>query len=181
MFMQLFGALEAGGTKVVCAVGTGPDDLRARIEYPTTSPHETISHAIAFLKKQAILEAITAVGIASFGPVDLALASPHYGYITFTPKGGWQNVDLVGQIQRSLNLPMAFDTDVNEAALGEHRWGAGQGVDTFIYLTVGTGIGGGGMAGRRLMHGLLHPEMGHIRLPHDWQDDPFPGACPYPR
>src|SRR5207247_9770024 len=107
--------LRRGGTKVVCAVGPGPDDLRARIEYPTTSPHETISHAIAFLKKQAILEAITAVGIASFGPVDLALASPHYGYITFTPKAGWQNVDLVGQIQRSLNLPMAFVTDVNAA------------------------------------------------------------------
>ena len=177
--MALFGAIEAGGTKFVCAVGTGPEDLRARIEFPTTSPEETISHAVAFFEKQARHEPLAAVGIASFGPIELNPASSHFGCITSTPKAGWQYADLAGLIRRSLNLPVAFDTDVNAAALGEHRWGAAQGLDTFVYVTVGTGIGGGGMVGGQLMHGLLHPEMGHMRVAHDWQADPFPGACPF--
>jgi len=177
--VALLGALEAGGTKFVCAVGTGPDDLRARIEFPTTTPEETIDEAVMFFKEQARREPLAAIGIGSFGPIDVNPASPCFGYITSTPKVGWQNVDLAGLVRRLLNVPVAFDTDVNAASLGEHLWGAARGLDTFIYLTVGTGIGGGGMVEGQLMHGLLHPEMGHMRIAHNLQADPFPGLCPF--
>jgi fructokinase len=115
-----------------------------------------------------------AVGIASFGPVDLAT-----GHITSTPKAGWRNYDLAGTVRQALGVPIAFDTDVNGAALGEARWGAAQGISDFIYLTVGTGIGGGALVNGRPLHGLAHPEMGHIRIPHDLARDPFPGVCPF--
>lgn len=177
--MPLLGGVEAGGTKFVCAVGTGPQDLRARIELPTTSPKETIGRALTFFEEQAKREPLAAIGIASFGPIDMKPKSPHWGYITSTPKLDWQNVDLANPFRRTLNLPVAFDTDVNAAALGERRWGAAQGLDTFVYVTVGTGIGGGGMVGARLMHGALHPEMGHMFIPHNRQADPFPGSCPF--
>jgi fructokinase len=111
--------------------------------------------------------------------VDLDPASPTYGFITSTPKEGWQQTDMAGTVRRSLDLPVGFDTDVNAAALGEHQWGAAQGLDTFVYLTIGTGIGGGAMAGGRLLHGLIHPEMGHLRVPHDVRADPFEGVCPF--
>jgi len=176
MMGKLFGGIEAGGTKFVCAVGTGPDDIRAEARFPTTTPAETIGRAAAFFQEQ---EGVTAVGIASFGPIDPDPHSPTYGHITTTPKPGWANVDLGGEIQRALGVPIVFDTDTNGAALGEWRWGAAQGLDTFIYLTIGTGIGGGGMVNGRLLHGLIHPEMGHIPLPHDWAQDPYPGRCPY--
>lgn len=179
--MPLYGAIEAGGTKFVCAVGTGPDDLRAEVRFPTTTPAETLDRTILFfLEQQTRLgEPVAALGIGSFGPVDPNPASPTFGYITTTPKPGWANTDVVGALRRVFPVPMGFDTDVNAAALGEFRWGAAQGLDTFIYLTIGTGLGGGGMVGGRLIHGLVHPEMGHIRIPHDWAADPFPGACPY--
>lgn len=173
--MQLFGGIEAGGTKFVCAVGTSPNDLH-ETRFPTTSPTETIARAIEFFRAQS---PVVAIGIAAFGPLDLHPASKTWGYITTTPKPGWANVDLAGAIRRALHVPVAFDTDVNVAALGEHRWGAAQGLDSFIYLTIGTGIGGGGLSAGKLLHGLIHPEMGHIRLPHDFARDPFPGACPY--
>ncbi|NUQ36598.1 MAG: ROK family protein [Caldilineales bacterium] len=175
----LFGGIEAGGTKFVCAVGTGPDDIRAEVRFPTTTPDETIGRAIAFFAEQAKGCDLAALGIASFGPVDVNPASPTFGYITATPKPNWSHTDLAGPLRRAFGLPVGFDTDVNGAALGEHRWGAAQGLDTFIYLTIGTGVGGGGMISGRLMHGLVHPEMGHIHLPHDWQADPFPGHCPF--
>ena len=174
---QLYGGIEAGGTKFVCAVGSGPDDMRAEAQFPTTTPEETIGRAIGFFSAQP--EKPAAIGIASFGPVDPEPASPTYGFITTTPKPGWAQTDFAGAVRRALGLPVGFDTDVNGAALGEHRWGAAQGLDTFVYLTIGTGIGGGGMVGGRLMHGLVHPEMGHMRLPHDREVDPFPGICPY--
>lgn len=177
--MQLFGGIEAGGTKFVCAVGTGPNDIRAETRFLTTTPEETIGQAIVFFQEYATRESLAALGIASFGPVDPNPASPTFGYITTTPKPGWANVDFAGAVQRALDLPVAFDTDVNGAALGEHRWGAARGLDTFIYLTVGTGLGGGGLVNGQLMHGLVHPEMGHVRLPHDWEADPFTGNCPY--
>lgn len=177
--MAMFGAIEAGGTKFVCAVGTGPRELRARIELPTTSPTETIGRVIEFFKEQARLEPLSTVGIASFGPLGVNPASPHFGYITSTPKLAWQNTDLAGPIRQGLGVPVAIDTDVNAAALAEHYWGAAQGLKTFVYVTVGTGIGGGGMVEGRLVHGVLHPEMGHMRIAHDWQADPFPGACPF--
>jgi len=170
-----YGGIEAGGTKFVCAVGTAPDDVR-ETRFPTTTPDESINRAIAFFREQP---RITAIGIASFGPIDLHPDSPTFGYITTTPKPGWANTDLAGAIKRALGVSIGFDTDVNVAALGEQRWGAAQGLDTFIYLTIGTGIGGGGLSSGKLLHGLIHPEMGHIRLPHDLARDPFPGACPY--
>ncbi len=171
-----YGGIEAGGTKFICAIGTGPDDLR-QVQFPTTTPAGTIDRAIAFFHEQ--YTPLAAIGIASFGPIDLNPNSPKYGFITTTPKPGWTNTDLAGAVRRALNVPVGFDTDVNGAALGEYRWGAAQGLDTFIYLTIGTGIGGGGLASGRLLRGLIHPEMGHIRIPHDFARDPFPGACPY--
>jgi fructokinase len=176
--MSVYGAIEAGGTKFVCAVGTGPDDLRAETRFPTTTPDETIGRAVAYFEEQAREEPLAAIGIASFGPVDPNPDSPTFGYITTTPKPGWADTDFAGRIRRALGVPVGFDTDVNGAALGEHRWGAAQGTDTFIYLTVGTGIGGGGLANGGPMHGLIHPEMGHVRLPRH-PDDAFPGVCPY--
>ena len=177
--MGILGGIEAGGTKFVCAVGTGPDDIRSEIRFPTTTPEETIGRAIAFFEEQARQNELAAIGISAFGPVDPNPASPTFGFITSTPKPGWTNADLAGAVGRALGLPVGFDTDVNGAALGEYRWGAAQGLDTFLYFTIGTGVGGGGMVGGKLMHGLLHPEMGHMRLPHDWQADPFKGACPF--
>jgi len=178
--MPLWGGIEAGGTKFVCAVGTGPDDVREETRFPTTTPKETIQRAVAFFDEQRRRHGpLDAIGVSSFGPVDPDPASDTFGYITATPKDGWSNTDFVGPIRTALSVPVGFDTDVNGAALGEHRWGAAQGLDTFVYLTIGTGIGGGGLVNARLMHGLVHPEMGHMRLPHDLEVDPFPGACPF--
>jgi fructokinase len=177
--MQVFGGIEAGGTKFVCAIGTGPDDIRAEVRFPTGSPDETIHKAIDFFRQHQDKSSLEAIGIASFGPVDPDRRSTTFGYVTNTPKPGWANTDFVGAIRRALDVPVGFDTDVNGAALGEHRWGAAQGLDTFIYLTIGTGLGGGGMVNGKLIHGLMHPEMGHIRIPHDWEQDPYAGFCPY--
>ncbi len=174
--MTLLGGIEAGGTKFVCIVGTGPDDIQAEARFPTTTPDETIGKAIDFFKANGPVDAI---GIASFGPVDLNPKSPTYGLITSTPKPGWRNTPIVEPIRQAFNVPIGFDTDVNGAALGESEWGAAQGLDTFIYLTIGTGIGGGGLINGRLIHGLVHPEMGHILLPRDPARDPFTGGCPY--
>lgn len=174
--MALYGGIEAGGTKFVCAVGSGPQDLRDIARIPTTTPSETIGHVIDFFSRY---KGLSAIGIATFGPVDLYHNSPTYGYITSTPKPGWAFTDLAGIIGRTLKVHTGFDTDVNGAGLGEHRWGAAQGLDNFIYLTIGTGIGGGGMINGKLMHGLIHPEMGHIRIPHDRQADPYRGHCPF--
>jgi fructokinase len=171
----LCGGIEAGGTKFNCAVGSGPRDLVIK-RIPTTTPDETISRVIAFFREQ---KGISAIGIGSFGPLDLDPSSSTYGYITTTPKPGWASTDLAGAFRRALKVPVGFDTDVNAAAFGEWKWGAARGLDTFIYLTVGTGIGGGGMINGKLMHGLVHPEMGHIRIPHDKSADPYPGCCPF--
>ena len=171
-----YGGIEAGGTKWVCAVGTGPDDLHELVTFPTTTPEETIGRAAEFFASNG---RVAAVGIGSFGPIDLQRGSPTWGRITTTPKPGWAKTDIASALGKALNVPVAVDTDVNAAALGEHRWGAAVALDTFCYITVGTGIGGGGMANGRLMHGLLHPELGHMRIPHDRERDPFDGVCPY--
>ncbi len=177
---MLCGGIEAGGTKFVCVVGSGPDDIRADARIPTTSPADTLGAVLRFFRAQTAQHGpLTAIGIGSFGPVDLHPASSRWGFITSTPKPGWANTDIAGPLCREFGVPVAFDTDVNAAALGEWRYGAAQGLDTFLYLTVGTGIGGGGLVGGRAMHGLVHPEMGHVRVPHDLSADPFPGACPF--
>jgi fructokinase len=165
----MFGAIEAGGTKFVCGTGSGPADLDT-IQVPTTSPSETLRECLAYLASRKPL----AVGIASFGPVNLKT-----GHITSTPKAGWEDFDIAGEVRRGLGVPVGFDTDVNGSAMGEARWGAARGLTDAIYLTVGTGIGGGAISGGRVVHGRQHPEMGHIRLPHNLAADPFPGVCPF--
>jgi fructokinase len=165
-----YGCIEAGGTKFVCGTGSGPDDLTLET-FSTTTPDETIGRAVSFLRGSGEL---SAVGIGSFGPVDLRT-----GFITTTPKLSWQHCDLAGAVRRALGVPVGFDTDVNAAALGEARWGAARGLTDFLYLTVGTGIGGGAVVNGHVLHGLGHPEMGHVRVPHDPARDPYPGGCPF--
>jgi fructokinase len=175
----LYGGIEAGGSKFVCAVGTGPGDVRAEVRFPTTTPEATIGRAIDFLiGQEAAHGPLSAVGVASFGPLDPSPESPTYGFITTTPKPGWAHADFVGRLRARLACPIAFDTDVNAAALAEWRWGAGRGLGVLVYLTVGTGIGGGIAVNGRPLHGLVHPEMGHARPPRD-PADRFAGVCPY--
>jgi fructokinase len=175
----VLGAVEAGGGKFVCGIGSGPRDL-VRTTIPTTTPAETLDRVAQFFLAQPRPPA--ALGVASFGPVDLDPGSPKFGFITSTPKPGWSNVDICGILRRALRVPVAFETDVNAAALAEARWGAASdlkaiGLDDILYITVGTGIGGGALVKGSPLHGLMHPEMGHIRIPHNRDEDPFPGAC----
>jgi fructokinase len=176
----LFGGIEGGGTKFVCAVGTSPQDIRREARFSTTTPAETLQQVIHFFQQaEREFGRLAALGVASFGPLDPHPASATFGRILLTPKPGWSGADIVGTLRAAFDLPIGFDTDVNGAALGEWTWGAARGLDTFLYLTVGTGIGGGAMANGKLLHGLLHPEMGHILLPHDRLRDPFEGVCPF--
>jgi fructokinase len=176
----LLGGIEGGGTKFVCAVGTDTGRILVETRFPTTTPEETLDRTVGFFKDQArILGPLASIGVASFGPLDPRPGSAGFGHILPTPKPGWTDADIVGPLRAAFDVPVGFDTDVNGAALGEWRWGAAQGLETFIYLTIGTGIGGGGLVNGELMHGLLHPEMGHIPIPHDTTRDPFEGACPF--
>lgn len=175
MHERLLGGVEAGGTKFVCAVGTGPDDLIDVATFETTTPDETLGRTAAFFRRHPD---VAAIGIGSFGPVDPDPGSSTFGYITSTPKDSWTNTNFASRIGEEVGVAVAFDTDVNAAALGEHRWGAAQNLDTFIYLTVGTGIGGGGLSRGRRLRGLIHPEMGHVRVPRA-EGDSFDGVCPY--
>ena len=170
--MAVFGGIEAGGTKFVCGIGTGPDDL-VTTHIPTTSPEATVAEAVAWIGEKSAGR-LSAVGIGSFGPVDL-----RSGFITSTPKAAWRNYDLSGAFGKALGVPVRFDTDVNAAVLGEARWGAARDVSNCLYLTVGTGVGGGAVVGGKILHGLTHPEMGHVRIPHDSAADPYAGGCPY--
>ncbi len=180
MKTPIYGGIEGGGTKFVCAVGSAEGESLAETRFPTTTPEETLNRAIAFFQEQTrLLGPLSGLGIACFGPLDPDIHSPTYGHILATPKAGWAGADVVGALRSALPVPIAFDTDVNGAALGEWRWGAAQGLSTFLYFTVGTGVGGGAMVEGKLLHGLIHPEMGHIPLPHDYAQDPFPGGCPF--
>lgn len=177
----LIAAVEAGGTKFVCAVGTGPDGILDECTISTTSPKDTI-HAVArfFSGAKAKHGAFAAVGIGSFGPVDLNPLSGTYGYITTTPKHGWQHTDLVGPLRSQFKVPVGFDTDVNAAVFGEYMWGAGKGCDPLIYITVGTGIGGGVIVNGHLLHGVLHPEMGHLQVPPPVDREAISPECQCP-
>ena len=152
--------MEAGGTKFVCGIGTGPDDLETA-SFPTSTPDITLHSVVDFFTKRSS-GALQAVGVGSFGPVDLDPHSPAYGHITSTPKVGWEDFDLAGSIRRGLNVPVRLDTDVNAALLGEARWGAARGLKEAVYLTIGTGIGGGILAHGEVIHGMVHPEIGHL-------------------
>jgi fructokinase len=177
--MKLFGGIETGGTKTVCMVASDPDHIFAEERIPTTSPEETIGKVVNFFKPFTDQKRILAIGIASFGPVDLDNSSPTYGFVTTTPKPGWKNVNLLGQIKQAFELPIAFDTDVNAAATGEQYWQQGiDKLDPFIYITIGTGIGVGVIINGAPLHGLMHAEAGHTMIPHDIQKDPFIGSCP---
>jgi len=177
---QVFAGIEAGGTKWVCMIANHPEDIRATTRFQTGEPAGTISSAIEFINSNVSnSKDLLGIGIGSFGPLDLNRDSKSYGYLTTTPKPGWANTDFIKPFTTEFNLPIGFDTDVNAAALGEHHWGAGQGLSDFIYLTVGTGIGGAAIANQALIHGMIHPEMGHMLVPHDWDRDPFPGVCPF--
>jgi fructokinase len=171
---MLFGALEAGGTKMVLAVGNENGEILEQTSIPTETPSVTVSKIIAYFKDKNI----AALGIGSFGPIDLDRNSKTYGYITSTPKLAWANYNIVGDIQKELQIPIGFDTDVNASALGEATWGSIKGLSSGIYITIGTGIGVGVYMNGELLHGMLHPEAGHVLLSKH-QEDTFEGICPY--
>jgi fructokinase len=177
---RVFGGIETGGTKFMCLVGNSPDQVVDEARFPTTQPDETIQKAIHFFEPYQQRGELTAIGIASFGPLDLHSTSPTYGYITATTKPGWSNVPLLPRIQQALNIPTSFDTDVNAAAFGEFYWvKENRHLDPFVYITVGTGIGVGLVVNQRTLHGLVHTEGGHMFVLHNLQRDPFPGSCPF--
>lgn len=169
-----FGALEAGGTKMVCAVGTEEGEILERISIPTETPEITMPKILAYFQEKQI----SALGIACFGPIDLDHQSRTYGHIMMTPKLAWRKYDICGYFREKLNVPVGFDTDVNGSMLGESTWGCAKGLDTAIYITVGTGVGVGVIAGGKLLHGMQHPEAGHMLIPAR-ADDPYKGKCPY--
>ncbi|MFF2875178.1 ROK family protein [Gottfriedia sp. NPDC057991] len=172
----MLGAIEAGGTKFVCAIGDENGNLIERIQFPTTVPEETISQVIEFFKNYPI----KAIGIGSFGPIDVNEASSTYGLITSTPKMAWQDFPFVQAINQHFSVPIGFNTDVNAAALGEATFGAAKGLDSCLYITIGTGIGAGAVVNGNLLQGITHPEMGHI-LVRRHPNDKFVGNCPYHR
>ncbi|AIQ37164.1 ROK family protein [Paenibacillus sp. FSL H7-0716] len=172
--MKLLGGIEAGGTKFVCGIGYEDGKIIDRTSFPTTTPEETMTQVFQYFEGKSI----EAIGIGSFGPIDPIASSSGYGFITTTPKPHWGQYNIVGAIQERLALPIAFDTDVNGAALAEYKWGAAKGLDSCLYITIGTGIGAGAVVGGEIVHGLSHPEMGHIYV-RRLSDDTFKGCCPY--
>lgn len=171
---MIFGALEAGGTKMVCAIGNENGEILDQVSIPTQTPETTMPKMAEYFSGKGI----AALGIGCFGPIDLNRKSPTYGYITTTPKLAWKNYDICGYFREQLQVPIGFDTDVNGSMLGEATWGCAKGLDTAIYITVGTGIGVGVLAGGHLLHGMQHPEGGHILMPVR-PDDTYGGKCPY--
>jgi fructokinase len=177
--LPLLGGVEAGGTKFKCVIGSDPWDIREQASFPTTTPEETLGKVRDFFTQgMAKHGEIAALGIACFGPVDLDPASATYGYITSTPKSGWSDTSVATYFSDELQLPVGFETDVNGAAIGEHRYGATQNIDNFVYVTVGTGIGAGIMADGELLNGAGHPEVGHIRI-GNIEPLVFNGVCPF--
>ncbi|EED2629553.1 ROK family protein [Listeria monocytogenes] len=172
---MVYGAIEAGGTKFVVAIGEKSGKIIKRESYPTTEPAETMKAVIQFFKQYE--DELKAIGIGSFGPIDIRKSSTTYGYITQTPKLAWRNYDIVGAMKKEFNVPIGFTTDVNAAALGEVSLGAAAGLDSCIYLTIGTGIGGGAVVSGKILEGFSHPEMGHIMVRRHKRDR-FTGNCP---
>lgn len=168
------GAIEAGGTKFVCGIGNEEGIIEDRVQFPTEQPERTMANVINYFKDKGALS----IGIGTFGPIDIDRTSPTYGYVTTTPKPGWAEFNFIGTLRESFDVPFGWDTDVNAAALGEAAWGAAKGLDSCVYYTIGTGIGVGIYADGKLVHGLVHPEGGHI-LTRRHPDDGFEGLCPY--
>lgn len=168
------GAIEAGGTKFVCGIGNEAGDILDRVSFPTETPERTIKNVLAYFAGHKL----EAIGVGSFGPLDLRPDSPTYGSITTTPKPGWSGFDLLGALRREFPVPMGWDTDVNAAAIGEAAWGAAKGLRSCLYYTIGTGVGIGVYLEGRAVHGLVHPEGGHVPVRRH-PDDNFAGNCPY--
>jgi fructokinase len=179
-YMNWYGGIEAGGTKFNCIIASDPDHILAEKRITTRAPEETLPEVVEFFNNVQNQQNVRLVslGLGTFGPIDLNLSSPDYGKITSTPKLSWRNTDILGYFKNNLHLPVAFDTDVTAAALGEGKWGVAQGCTDFVYVTIGTGIGGGVIVDGKPVHGLLHPELGHMFIPHNIKEDPFPGNCP---
>jgi fructokinase len=179
MTEEILGGVETGGSWCVCALGHGPGELVAVEKFPTGAPAETLERIVAFFNDPAHPRA-AAVGVGAFGPIELDERSANWGEVQHsTPKREWAGAPLGASLRAGLDVPVVLDTDVNAAALGELRWGAGRDVESLGYLTVGTGIGAGLIIDGRPLHGMLHPEAGHVRVPHDRRHDPFAGACPF--
>ena len=176
---KLYGGIEAGGTKFVCVVASDSNHVVDEIRFSTTTPAETLGRAIQFFQPFVSSGQIQVIGVGCFGPLDVNPESSTYGFITATPKPGWSNTNVLGILRGGLGVKIAFDTDVNVAGLGEYKWGVSHGQDPSLYLTIGTGIGGGYIKDGRSLIGLLSPEMGHIRIPHNRELDPFDGSCPF--
>ena len=168
------GAIEAGGTKFVCGIADEKGNILERVSFPTETPEITLQKVYDFFKNKGV----EAIGVGSFGPIDPNPNSETYGYITKTPKKYWSDFNLIGELQKNFNIPLVFDTDVNSAALGEATWGAAKGLKNCLYLTIGTGIGGGALVSGKLIHGMLHPEMGHIFIRRH-PEDTYAGKCPF--
>ena len=177
--MSFWGAIEAGGTKFACAIGDDAGNILIKSIFKTESHAVTMPKVIAFFEDHQKQYPIKALGCSCFGPIDLDESSNTYGYITSTPKIKWANYNIVGDLKKALNIPIGFDTDVNGAALAEQKWGAAQGVSDFMYITIGTGVGGGIVVNNQLLHGAMHAEIGHILLPKNKLDIDFDGACPF--
>ena len=172
--MKKIAAIEAGGTKFICGIGNENGEILDKTSIPTKTPEETMKMVIDYFKDKEF----EAMGIGCFGPIDPVKGSESYGYITKTPKPHWSDYDIVGELKKHFDVPMEFDTDVNSAALGESLWGAGQGLSSVVYITVGTGIGAGAVINGKMLQGLTHPEMGHIFVKRD-KNDPYTGKCPF--
>jgi fructokinase len=171
---MLFAGIEAGGTKFVCAIGNEKGEIIEKQSYPTTTPEETMGNVISFFKGKEFVS----MGVGSFGPIDPDKKSETYGAITTTPKPGWSNYNIIKELDKHFDVPKAFDTDVNGAALGELTWGAAKGLNSCLYITIGTGVGAGAVVENKLIHGLLHPEMGHIFVRRH-KEDTYEGKCPF--
>lgn len=171
---MFIGAIEAGGTKFILGIGNDKGEIIDRISIPTEDPDLTMPKVIEYFKNKNI----KAIGLGSFGPIELNQYSEKYGYITTTPKLKWKNYNILGELKKHFDLPIGFDTDVNGAAMGEILWGAAKGLNSALYITIGTGIGAGAVVEGKMLHGLLHPEMGHIMIKR-FEGDNFKGKCPY--
>lgn len=174
---MLLGSIEAGGTKFVCAVGNEDYQIKDQVQFPTTTPAETLQKTVDYFQQFDI----DAIGIASFGPIEIRQNSPKYGYITKTPKPGWQDTDFVGYLKKQLQVPMFFTTDVNGSAYGEYQMSllSNEKINSLVYYTIGTGVGGGAIINGQLLGSAGHPEMGHVLLKRHPADENFPGVCPF--
>jgi len=176
---KYFGGIEGGGTWFRCLIANNPDDVFKEENFRTLNSEDTFQKITDFFLDAMKDVEIEALGIGCFGPLELQKNSPDYGLLEFSKVDSWSGINLVEEFEKRIGLPVFLDTDVNAAALGEYMWGAGKGLDVFVYLTIGTGIGGGAIINGKILHGIQHPEMGHVMIAHDKEKDPFEGGCEF--